>query len=152
MSTLAHNRWLPRTGSFAMWLLAAASAVYWGLKLPAPAGGSMPAPVVAAPSAPVDPAAVARLLGAMPAAAGASQAPAAPPASSRFALVGVAAGRSSGGAALIAIDGKPARPFRVGATVEEGLVLQSVVPRKATLGPAGGPAAFTLEMPLPKRG
>lgn len=152
MSTLAHNRWLPRTGSFAVWLLAAASAVYWGLKLPAASSGGLPAPVVAAPTAPVDPAAIARLLGAQPAATGATAAAAAPPASSRFTLVGVVADRSSGGVALVAVDGKPARPYRVGARVEDGVVLQSVAPRKATFGPAaGGPAAFTLDMPPPKR-
>jgi general secretion pathway protein C len=94
---------------------------------------------------------VARLLGATPAAAGAGPV-AAPAQSTRFALVGVVSARSKGGAALIATDGKPAKPYRVGAVVEEGLVLQSVAPRRATLGPtSGGPAAFTLEMPLPKK-
>jgi len=150
MSTLVQNRWLPRTGSFAVWLLAAGCAVFWGLKLPAVSTGAPVAPVAAGPAVPADPAAVARLLGATPAAAGAGPV-AAPAQSTRFALVGVSA-RSKGGAALIATDGKPAKPYRVGAVVEEGLVLQSVAPRRATLGPtSGGPAAFTLEMPLPKR-
>ena len=151
MSTLVHNRWLPRTGSFAVWLLAAGCAVYWGLKLPSVSTGAPVAPVAAGPAAPADPAAVARLLGAAPAAAGAGPA-AAPAQSTRFVLVGVVSARSKDGAALIAMDGKPAKPYRVGAVVEEGLVLQSVAPRRATLGPAGGgSAAFTLEMPLPKR-
>lgn len=151
MSTLAHNPWLPRTGSFAVWLLAAGCAVYWGLKLPAVSTSAPAAPVATGPAAPADPAAVARLLGATAAAAGAGPA-AAPAQSTRFALVGVVSARSRGGAALIAVDGKPAKPYRVGAQVEDGLVLQSVAPRRATLGPAAeGPAAFTLEMPLPKR-
>jgi general secretion pathway protein C len=151
MSTLAHNPWLPRTGSFAVWLLAAGCAVYWGLKLPAVSTSAPAAPVTTGPAAPADPAAVARLLGATAAAAGAGPA-AAPAQSTRFALVGVVSARSRGGAALIAVDGKPAKPYRVGAQVEDGLVLQSVAPRRATLGPAAeGPAAFTLEMPLPKR-
>ena len=61
-------------------------------------------------------------------------------------------GRSSAGAALIAVDGKPARPYRVGTKIEEGVVLQAVAPRKAMLGPAAdAPAAFTLEMPPPTR-
>ena len=151
MSTLVHNRWLPRTGSFAVWLLAAGCAVFWGLKLPAVSSGAPAAPAVTGPAVPVDPAAVARLLGATPAAASAGPA-AAPAQSTRFVLVGVVSDRSKGGAALIAMDGKPAKPYRVGALVEEGLVLQSVAPRRDTLGPtAGGPAAFTLEMPLPKR-
>jgi len=151
MSTLVHNRWLPRTGSFAVWLLAAGCAVYWGLKLPAVSTSAPAAPVAGGPAAPADPAGVARLLGASPAAASAGPA-AAPAQSTRFALMGVVSARSKGGAALIAIDGKPAKPYRVGAQVEDGLVLQSVAPRRATLGPAAeGPAAFTLEMPLPKR-
>jgi general secretion pathway protein C len=60
----------------------------------------------------------------------------------------VAAGaHSGGGAAVIAVDGKPARPYRVGSTIEEGLVLQSVRGRQAMLGPAAGPALVTLELP-----
>ena len=39
---------------------------------------------------------------------------------SRFVLQGVVAVAPGGGAALIAVDGKPARPFRVGSAVEEG--------------------------------
>ena len=69
---------------------------------------------------------------------------------SRFALIGVLSGRNSGGgAALIAVDGKPAKPFRVGAAVDEGLVLQALGPRQAQLGrDADGPATLTLDMPL----
>ena len=68
----------------------------------------------------------------------------------RFTLIGVLSGRSSGGgAALIAVDGKPAKPFRVGAAVDEGLVLQALGPRQAQLGgQMGGPATLTLDMPL----
>jgi general secretion pathway protein C len=51
------------------------------------------------------------------------------------------------GIALIAVDGKPPRPFRVGATVEDSLVLQAVARRGATLGPAQGLAAVRLELP-----
>ena len=68
---------------------------------------------------------------------------------SRFALVGVLAGRSSGtGAALIAVDSRPAKPFRVGAQVDAGLVLQSVGQRQARLGAAlRSPTLVTLEVP-----
>ena len=104
---------------------------------------------LAAPAAP-DAQALARLLGAVPAAPGA--APAAPVASlaSRFSLIGVLSGRSSGGgAALIAVDGKPAKPFRLGAQVDEGLVLQALSPRQVQLGGSlDGPATLTLDMPL----
>ena len=96
----------------------------------------------------MDAQALARLLGAAPAAPGVA-APVAPTAS-RFTLIGVLSGRSSGGgAALIAVDGKPAKPFRVGAAVDEGLVLQALGPRQAQLGASmGGPATVTLDMPL----
>src|SRR6218665_1641587 len=72
---------------------------------------------------------------------------AAPP--GRFALIGVRSGRrSGGGAALIAVDGKPARPFRIGAAVDQGLLLQPLAPRQARLGPhMGGPATVILDMP-----
>ena len=67
---------------------------------------------------------------------------------SRFVLQGVVAVAPGGGAALIAVDGKPARPFRVGSAVEEGLILQSATARQATLaGTQEGPALVTLDMP-----
>lgn len=107
----------------------------------------VPVPAVAAALPTPDAPALARLLGVV-----AADAPAAPPVASvasRFALVGVLAGRSSGaGAALIAVDSQPAKPFRVGAKVDAGLVLQSVGPRQARLGAAlRGPTLVTLEVP-----
>jgi general secretion pathway protein C len=52
---------------------------------------------------------------------------------------------------LIAVDGKPAKPVRVGAVVAEGLVLQSTQERRANLGASlQGPAALTLELPAKK--
>jgi general secretion pathway protein C len=73
----------------------------------------------------------------------------APEAASRFALSGVVADPSKQGAALISIDGKPPRPFRVGSSVGDNYVLQSVGLRSATIGTqADGPAAFTLQLPV----
>ena len=61
-------------------------------------------------------------------------------------LAGTASG---GGAALIAVDGKPPKPFRVGASVDDGLVLQSLNRREARLGPAPtGDSTLTLVVPL----
>jgi general secretion pathway protein C len=106
------------------------------------------APVAIRTPAPGDPAAVARLLGASPAAVAA--APAASLAS-RFALVGVVASRSHKGAALISVDGKPAKPFRIGSAVDDRLILQSVESRRAILAEsADGPAVVTLELPQRK--
>ena len=64
--------------------------------------------------------------------------------------MGVLAGQQSGGgAALIAVDGQPAKPFRVGAVVVDGeLVLQSLGRREARLGASrGAPTTLTLELP-----
>ncbi len=148
MQTRSHQPWGVRLGTLAIWTLAAASAAYWGLRLTARPPG-MPAPTAAPAPVAADVQAMARLLGAVTA-----QTPqaAAAPVSSRFALVGVLAGQQGGsGAALIAVDGKPAKPYRVGATVDAGLVLQSLGPRQARLG-AGqeGVTTVTLEMPVRK--
>lgn len=68
---------------------------------------------------------------------------------SRFTLQGVVAGSAGGGAALISIDGKPAKAVRVGSMVEEGLMLQSAGARAVTLAESrSSPALLTLEMPL----
>ena len=106
--------------------------------------GAVVAPAAVAPGAQ----AMARWVGGPAAGAAAARAPAAA-LTSRFALSGVLAGRSSGGgAALIAVDGQPAKPFRVGAVVEGGLVLQSLHRRQARLGASvDGPATLTLDMP-----
>ena len=117
-------RWAPRLVTFAVWALALASAVYWGLKSTSEPGGPQAA-VLAQGRAPIDTGAVARLLG------GAPQGPATVALvnpSTRFALVGVIAGQGTGGAALIAVDGKPPKPYRVGSVVDGDLLLQSVAP------------------------
>ena len=145
MVTNTDSRWAVRLATLAFWLLAGASVVYWGLRLSAPAPG-LPVPAVAAPLPVPDAQALARLLGVVD--ANAPAAPVVASVASRFALIGVLAGRSSGaGAALIAVDSLPAKPFRVGAQVDAGLVLQSVGLRQARLGAAlGGPTSVTLEV------
>ena len=133
-------RWAPPAATLGLWALAAGSALFWGLRLSAPPAGPVYAPVVPA-APPADSAALARVLGAVRA-----EAPVAAPASSRFVLQGVLADVSGGGgAALIAVDGQPARPYRVGATVAPGYVLQSVARRRAVL--AGNGARMALDMP-----
>jgi general secretion pathway protein C len=71
----------------------------------------------------------------------------------RFQLVGVVAPRGDAGdtqgLAVIAVDGKPARTYRVGAAVDERWVLQSVRTRGAALGPRGGNTQVQLELPPP---
>jgi general secretion pathway protein C len=76
--------------------------------------------------------------------------------SSRFALAGVVAEGSHQGAALIAVDGKAAKPVRVGATVVDGWILRQVQARRVVLSPveaqgqAGAGADVVLELPKPK--
>ncbi|MBC7682684.1 MAG: hypothetical protein H7172_10145, partial [Ferruginibacter sp.] len=93
-------------------------------------------------------AAVARVLGAVP--QGVAAETLVNP-STRFVLSGVIAGRGRSGAALIAVDGKPPKPYRVGSVVDGSLLLQSVGPRRAELANSlDGPAAFALELPVRK--
>ena len=73
------------------------------------------------------------------------------PADPRFKLIGVVAPRSTAaraeGLALIALDDKPARAYRVGAVVDGDMVLQTVHSRGATLGPRGQAAQVDLALP-----
>jgi general secretion pathway protein C len=140
---------LARVTAFVVWALVGATAVLWTLRL---AARPLPLPGHAVTAAndvlPVG-GDLARLLGAPPEAD--PQVAAAPALASRFRLVGVMAppaGRQSdAGLALLAIDGKPARAFRPGASVEGDLVLQSVGLRTAAIGPARGAPVLTLEIP-----
>jgi general secretion pathway protein C len=141
----APARWPSAAATTGLWALAAASIVFWGLRLMAPSDAVAP-PAVSGASVTVDSAAVAQILGAVPSQ---SVVAATPDAASRFALQGVVADTDQQGAALIAVDGKPARPFRVGAKVVDGYVLQSVGTRAATLGASLDAApAFTLQLPV----
>ena len=130
MVTNTYSRWKVGAGTFVLWFLAVACVVFWGLKLSA-SQGLLGAPALAPTPTVVDTQALVRLLGGSPVGTTMAAAP------TRYSLVGVLAGTRSGhGAALIEIDGKPAKPYRVGAQVTDGLVLQSVGRREAHLGAA----------------
>lgn len=157
MTLSPRTLWLPRIVTFALAAVAAGSAVFWVLQWPGPAVASGVAVADLQPPAQTNTQAVARALGASGDAgvAGGSPALAAPMlASSRFALTGVVAGPSQTGAALIAVDGKPPKPFVVGAQVGDGWVLRSVQARRAVLAQpeAADAAALVLEMPAPISG
>jgi general secretion pathway protein C len=144
------DRWWPRLAGFLTAALAAGSAVFWLLQLSALASaqGRFPLPVPSLPAP--DPIAIARVLGGgkSPVAASASVLPDAN--AGRFKLSGVVASKQDQGLALIAIDGKPARPIKVGGEVGEALLLQTVSRSGATLAPRlDGPATVTLELPKP---
>jgi general secretion pathway protein C len=129
-----------------LWAAVAGSALFWWLRagdggapVAAPVAGALPQAVA------VDGRAVGRLLGVPEASA--TVAAAAPDVTSRLALRGVVTHHGRG-AALIAVDGKPARPVRVGAAVEGvdgGWTLQSVTPRAVVL--VSGAQQARLEMP-----
>lgn len=133
-----------------LWLAAGLSAGYWALL----AWGRSPVtPVAAVAMAPVgsDAAAVARALGAA-APVAAAEAPAPVAAAARYRLLGVVDQAGRNGAALIAIDGQPPRPYTVGAVLEGGLVLQSVGRLGAQLGASSaGPATVELSLPQPAK-
>lgn len=141
-----------RVCAFVIWALVAGTVVFWGLRLlvRAPEAPAHAVPVGAAVAAKGD---LARLLGAAPVSTAAAAA-AAPEASSRFRLLGVMAPKAGGraeasgqGVALIAVDGKPARAFAVGAQLDTDLVLQAVSLRTASIGPPEGAASVRLEIP-----
>ena len=141
---------LARLSAFVIWALVAAAVVFWGLRL-----------AVSAPQAPLHTVAIgetlaqqgdlSRLLGATPVTV--ATAAAAPEAASRFRLVGVMApkgpdaAQSQQGVALIAVDGKPAKAYAVGARLDGEIVLQSVRMRAASIAMAPGQPPLVLELP-----
>ncbi|GLS92925.1 hypothetical protein [Piscinibacter gummiphilus] len=138
---------LARLSAFVVWALVAGAIVFWGLRLfvsptPAPANAVAVVDVAAAGGD------LSRLFGVTQVAV--PDAP--PPESTRFRLLGVLAARDSGnpgapGVALVSVDGKPPRPYRAGARVEDRLFLKAVSLRTASFGPDQGPVSFTLEVP-----
>ena len=141
-----------RASAFVTWSLVAAAVVFWILRfaVSSPQAPAYAVPVAKAAGLHGD---LARVFGAAPvvaaAAADVREAP------SRFRLVGVMAPRAGApasaephGVALIAVDGKPARAYVVGARLERDLVLQSVGLRTAQLAAPGGSGAMTLVVPV----
>ena len=142
---------LARWFTFFVWAAVAATALFWGLRLvvkPTPA----PAQLQVADGTAALRGDLTRLLGAE-APMAAADAPPEPTADARFNLVGVVSPRSPQaareGLALIAVDGKPPRAYRVGAVVDGQTVLQSVQPRGAALGPRDGPTLVALKIAPP---
>jgi len=136
-----------RLTSLLVWAVVAYSAVVFALQW----GGGVPVDAVVAGSEQkqvlpeVDALAVSKALGAAPVqSASASLA-------SRFVLVGVMDGGPTQGVALISVDGKPAKPYRLGQTVSDGFVVVGTGPKKAELGPQlGAASSLVLELPMKK--
>ena len=133
------------------WALVAGSALFWGLRLTAQAP-SVPAQAQLAEPGVGLRGDLARVLGVSAAAPAASAAPE-PAADARFTLLGVVTPRPTSaareGVALIAVDGKPAKAFRVGSVVEAPNVLRSVSARGAMLGPRDGSTTIALSIAPP---
>lgn len=151
--SLNHNRrMLARWWSFAVWALVAGSALFWGLRLfvkatQAPAQSSVAELSAGARGD------LTRVFGPDPVAVVQATEPE-PVADARFQLIGVVSPRGGSGAgsqgvALIAVDGKPAKAYRVGSVVDGQTVLQSVRARGAALGPRGGVALIALDLAPP---
>lgn len=71
--------------------------------------------------------------------------------SGRLQVLGVVAPKHEGdttGVALLVLDGKPARAYKLGQVVDGDLVIQSITQRSVQIGPSGQPAAVTLDLPL----
>lgn len=147
-----NRRMSSRLLAFVIWGAVAATAVYWGLRLgvTAPAAPAFTQPVAVAASGRGD---LSRVLGeatVVDAADDEGDVSGDPALASRFQLLGVVAPKTASrteGLALIAVDGGLPRAYRVGAVVDGQTVLQSVHRRGAELGPRGGDAEVTLELP-----
>lgn len=140
-----------RLSAFVIWSLVGATAVFWALRVAA-SPPQVPPYAMAVGNAVAVRGDLGRLFGVPTRQTAAAQA--APEAPSRFRLVGVMAPRDRSaqaqagqGVALIAVDGKPPKPFAVGARLDSDLVLQSVGLRTASLGPAQGARSVLLELP-----
>jgi general secretion pathway protein C len=143
MALSAQNLWFSRSITFAIGAVAAASAAFWAFKFNGVANTKPSVSVDAQQPVVADVVSVARALGAVD--PGAASANATSQASSRFSLIGVLAKPKSSGAALIAVDGKPAKPYSIGETVASEWVLRSVNLRSVVL--AAGATDMTLELP-----
>ena len=144
MARVAFEKLAPALAALLLGALAAGSVAFWALR--AGAGGlPVAAEVAAAALPPLEPQAVVRALGA---AAAGQPAQAAAPAAGPLRLQGVVVDGPDRGAALIAAQGQPVRPYRVGAALPGGWRLQSMARRSATLQAEDG-RSTTLHMPEP---
>jgi general secretion pathway protein C len=144
------SRWVVKGLTLLVWALAAAGAVIWTLKFPVPSSG-VPAALALTPAGPSGDrlsSDVARSLGHR------AVNPSSPVAADlQFQLLGVIAGGSGAGSALISVGGQPPKAFKVGQTLTDGVVLQRLKARQAELGStANGPVLWTLELPAAATG
>jgi general secretion pathway protein C len=135
MASSFKSVWLPRLVAFTFAGLAGSSAGYWVLKGWGSQANGAPSIDHAELDSGVSITSVTRALDgtAAPANTGLAGAPVPIQVSGRFTLMGVVAGRSSNGAALISVDGARPKPYVVGAKVTDEWLLRSVQNRTAVL-------------------
>lgn len=131
-----------------VWAAVAASAAYWGLRwfsspIAVPPGTS----AVALNTAPRGD--MLRLFKAPKALEDAAVAEAPSALQTRLRLLGVVAPRRGQvGVALLSVDGRPARAYVLGSTVDGDQVVQTITQQGVQIGPAGGRASVNLSLPL----
>ncbi|WP_165456772.1 type II secretion system protein N [Aquabacterium lacunae] len=139
---------LSRFFALLIWAAVALSAAYWGLrwfgKGPGVPPGTTPAMVESALRGDVS-----RLLSGPVKTVADTTTPAPNALAGRVQLLGVVAPRqedSRAGVALLTIDGKPARAYKVGQTVDGDLVIQKILQKQVQIGRADSPASLTLDL------
>lgn len=145
--------WAPAVCALGLGALAAYGAVSWFLQIQSLSGAASLAPVAqtinGSTALAVDTGRVAQALGA-PMASLASDVAGGNVANTahQWNLLGVVAGASGKGSALLSVDGQAPKAFLPGQSVAPGWVLHSVGHRLARLAPEGqGTASVTLELP-----
>ena len=123
------NKWLVRLVTLTVWMLALLCAVYWGLKF-IKLNQISATPTAIVPAKVVETQAVAQLLGSI-GTIESKQINAA--VNTSLVLHGIANTNSGGGIALIAVDGKPAKPHGVGSQITELWKLKSLSRTGVTL-------------------
>ena len=141
------NSWTLRLFTLMIWLAVGLCAAYWAFKFvttkPVEATAALSTPAVV-----VDSKAVAKLLGATD---NVAAKPLNVEANTKFVLFGLAGTARGQGVALIALDGKPAKPYRVGSMVADDLVLKSISKTGVILAASTTAAdGVTLELPARK--
>jgi general secretion pathway protein C len=139
---------LSRFFALLIWAAVALSAAYWGLrwfgKGPGVPAGTTPAVVESALRGDVS-----RLLAGPAKPQATSAAPAPTALTGRVQLLGVVAPRQEDGrtgVALLTLDGKPARAYKVGQVVDGDLVVQKILQKQVHIGRADAPASLTLDL------
>ena len=139
--------WTLRLFTFFVWAAVGLCAAYWAYKFVTTQAVAATA-AVAAPAVVVDTKAVAKLLGATD---NVAAKPAITAPNVKLTLFGLATTRNGNGYALIAIEDKPAKPYRVGAQVTDDLVLKSISKVDAVLASSNSaPDGPKLELPVRK--